>query len=1062
MGAIIHRNGIIIEVVDKATGPLRSIASQLLGFDKTTNKATKQISAGFKRVFAGINKDLTQGADRFEKHFRNLFNDRYYEMISKMETYRTNIRTQIRQMTSMIMAGVAMSMSGITLKRAGESITRMIRGWTAAASEFQKTMSEISFLGQVTSTTELNALERHLTKLGVELPTSNLETAQAALVALKTGYDVEQSKVLARHVSLLSFFSNGALDAAESMKLLDSMIKQTHEDSGRLLDILIRTMTVGPLDIGEIARAWRSSSGAYANLGPNVDLPTFMALMTAARTGLNPRRAGFLLSQFSGSLLNLFNAKGERGEIFKQLGLTKQFLEESDPLTILDTISKRSQKLWGDTLTRMSKLQTLFNRASMSLIIQYENFEKQQGKTLLQVRDAIKDAEGYAEKYLERLMNTYWGVQEVMEGTRETFRMTMGKLIAPAVIPAMKSFQGLLSVITKIIDNYPALGKTLGIGVGLTSLLFSVGGAAMIASGQLVSLYGSLHNIALQLAFTSAKSFRDFMHLVKSGSFSVKSVLVANFLKPLGRISLSLLKILGLIGLVGLAWATDFMGIRSGVTNTFRQIGNAADRAREQIEAFKAGKVGGSELKDRTTNLLNGGLWDNLTGKIIKFKTIFEGLSYSLRRYKETGKYVISKELMSLLTGTDVGSLGTTVSARRNYLLEDFTQILNIITRIKTFFDGFIEGTKFIGRILNMTIITPLKKITELIMKLADSLGVPGTFLDTSKIWNVIGRVVGSIAATAATIRVGRLAMGIPNALYNWTFGKPRGGGVGLGALKMGGFLGKMGNFLAGPWGMLAIMLLGTLSQGEGTMLENIKNNLGKVLNYVKTKGPEIVQSIISGLITYGPAIAKTLVEIIIEAFKALGKAIWNMIMPPVGEDPKVIEELYRKKADPKNRSTFGLALSAIMGEPFGGQYSPEPKNTWEKIFGVSTVELWNRVTSRFGKHARGGFINSHILTHAGDDGPEVIIPLGHKYRNRAVELYQETGKQLGLSGNESSNAGMGSFTVTFEENSIQINMPSVDPSTVRVAAEELFRQFIKKIEVESMRNYLRTKPLKG
>ena len=104
MGAIIHRNGIIIEVVDKATGPLRSIASQLLGFDKTTNKATKQISAGFKRVFAGINKDLTQSADRFEKHFRNLFNDRYYDMIAKMETYRTNLRTQIRQMTSMIAA----------------------------------------------------------------------------------------------------------------------------------------------------------------------------------------------------------------------------------------------------------------------------------------------------------------------------------------------------------------------------------------------------------------------------------------------------------------------------------------------------------------------------------------------------------------------------------------------------------------------------------------------------------------------------------------------------------------------------------------------------------------------------------------------------------------------------------------------------------------------------------------------------------------------------------------------------------------------------------------------
>ena len=49
-------------------------------------------------------------------------------------------------------------------------------------------------------------------------------------------------------------------------------------------------------------------------------------------------------------------------------------------------------------------------------------------------------------------------------------------------------------------------------------------------------------------------------------------------------------------------------------------------------------------------------------------------------RHKETGN-TISEELMSLLTGTERWITGTTVSARRNYLLEDFTQILKIITR---------------------------------------------------------------------------------------------------------------------------------------------------------------------------------------------------------------------------------------------------------------------------------------------------------------------------------------------------------------------------------------------
>ena len=49
---------------------------------------------------------------------------------------------------------------------------------------------------------------------------------------------------------------------------------------------------------------------------------------------------------------------------------------------------------------------------------------------------------------------------------------------------------------------------------------------------------------------------------------------------------------------------------------------------------------------------------------------------------------------------------------------------------------------------------------------------------------------------------------------------------------------------------------------------------------------------------------------------------------------------------------------------------------------------------------ASGGFTNGPELSWIGEDGPEAIIPLGAKRRNRGLELYQQVGEILGVSAN--------------------------------------------------------------
>lgn len=55
-------------------------------------------------------------------------------------------------------------------------------------------------------------------------------------------------------------------------------------------------------------------------------------------------------------------------------------------------------------------------------------------------------------------------------------------------------------------------------------------------------------------------------------------------------------------------------------------------------------------------------------------------------------------------------------------------------------------------------------------------------------------------------------------------------------------------------------------------------------------------------------------------------------------------------------------------------------------------------VSGSIASHANGGFANGPQLTWWGEDGPEVIIPLGSKRRQRGLELWEQAGQMLGVS----------------------------------------------------------------
>ena len=54
-------------------------------------------------------------------------------------------------------------------------------------------------------------------------------------------------------------------------------------------------------------------------------------------------------------------------------------------------------------------------------------------------------------------------------------------------------------------------------------------------------------------------------------------------------------------------------------------------------------------------------------------------------------------------------------------------------------------------------------------------------------------------------------------------------------------------------------------------------------------------------------------------------------------------------------------------------------------------------VSASIASNAEGSIVNGRILSWVGEDGPEAIIPLGAKRRQRGLELWQEAGRRLGV-----------------------------------------------------------------
>ena len=64
---------------------------------------------------------------------------------------------------------------------------------------------------------------------------------------------------------------------------------------------------------------------------------------------------------------------------------------------------------------------------------------------------------------------------------------------------------------------------------------------------------------------------------------------------------------------------------------------------------------------------------------------------------------------------------------------------------------------------------------------------------------------------------------------------------------------------------------------------------------------------------------------------------------------------------------------------------------------GITTSGSGSSVTASIAGNAEGNIVTGPLLSWVGEDGPEAIIPLGSKRRDRGMDLWLQAGRALGV-----------------------------------------------------------------
>ena len=414
------------------------------------------------------------------------------------------------------------------------------------AADFEQGLSNIKAVSGATGK-EMEQLKQLALDMGASTKYSATEAAQGIEELVKAG--VSMTDITNGGLKgALSLATAGGLELADAAEIASTALNAFRKDGlsvSKAADILAGAANASATSVEELKFGLASVSAVASSVGMSFE-DTTTALALFAQNGLKGSDAGTSLKTM---LMNLQPSTDKARALFEELGLVtadgaSRFFDANGQLKSLDSIAG----ILKDSMTgltdaqRIQKMETIFG----SDAIRAANILFKEGASgATNMKKAMSKVT--AEQVAAEKMNNLNGAIEQLKGSFETFMISIGETLVPALKSAAKYLGEIvdwfnkLSPTTKKVITYTAaliavltglvaIVATLAVGMGfLAAAEWAVIAPLLLIIGKVVLVIAALAALgaAILILYNKNKGFKDAVDKTWAGIKAIISGVVA-------------------------------------------------------------------------------------------------------------------------------------------------------------------------------------------------------------------------------------------------------------------------------------------------------------------------------------------------------------------------------------------------------------------------------------------------------------------------------------------------------------------------------------------------------
>ncbi|MZK53435.1 phage tail tape measure protein [Clostridium beijerinckii] len=342
-------------------------------------------------------------------------------------------------------------------------------------SEYEKGLSNVKAVTNATNS-QMEQLDAAAKKFGSTTAWSARHVTQAEELLGQAGFSVNET--ISALPGLLNLASAGDLDLASATDIASGTLRAFNinaSQSGHVADVLALSASATNSDVSDLGETMKYVAPVSQALGISLE-DTAAASGLLSNANIKGSQAGTVLRQ---TMARLASPTKEALGLMKKYGINAfDSAGNMKPLSgVVDNLNGSLGKLTSQQ--RADVISTIFGTESMSGVLALMN---QGGKSLSELSQQLKDANGAAQKMADTKLDNLYGQWIKLKAAVEHMQITLGEKLAPYAKQFVTWLTGKMPAITdKIVEmvdyaskhteEIKSLAETvIGLGVAFTTL----------------------------------------------------------------------------------------------------------------------------------------------------------------------------------------------------------------------------------------------------------------------------------------------------------------------------------------------------------------------------------------------------------------------------------------------------------------------------------------------------------------------------------------------------------------------------------------------------------------